>query len=104
MQDERPSLPPATTPLPGWLQPLVQVTTQVGVPTVFAGILLWFVLSRVMGTLELMQKMEEDRSRVVIAMQSTLIEALDRQADRFVEAINENIKVNKELAAERARQ
>lgn len=31
-------------PLPGWLGSAVQITTQVGIPTVFALVLLYFVL------------------------------------------------------------
>jgi hypothetical protein len=31
-------------PLPGWIGSAVQVTTQVGIPTVFAMVLLWYVL------------------------------------------------------------
>lgn len=91
-----PGIPPAQ--LPGWLGPIVTVTTQVGVPTVFAGFLLWFVLMRVGGTLDMMQKAEEDRIRIVAAMQDTLIAALDRQTVSFVSAMDRNIAANKEIA------
>jgi hypothetical protein len=83
-------------PLPGWLGPLVSVTTQVGVPTVVAGVLLWFVLFRVDGTLKLIQDQEETRTRMVSAMQDTLVAALDRQNKSFADAIDKNIQFNKE--------
>jgi hypothetical protein len=90
---------PGGPPLPGWLGPIVTVTTQVGVPTVFAGVLLWFVLLKVGGAMEAMQKGEEDRTRVMAAMQDTLIAALDRLGARFEKAVDENIRVNRELAS-----
>jgi hypothetical protein len=83
-------------PLPGWLGPLVSVTTQVGVPTVVAGVLLWFVLFRVDGTLKMIQDEEENRTRMVSAMQDTLVAALDRQNKSFADAIDKNIQFNKE--------
>lgn len=86
--------------LPGWLGPIVTVTTQVGVPTVVAGVLLWFVLFRVDGTLKMIQQQEEDRTRMVAAMQDTLIAALDRQTKDFVTAIEKNIEANKTIAAQ----
>ena len=87
------------SPLPLWLAPVVQITTQVGVPTVFAGILLYFVLFRLDTALKIIEKSEEDRVQVVAAMQDTLVAALDRQADRFEKTIRENIAANKDLAA-----
>jgi hypothetical protein len=75
------------------------VTTQLGFPAVVAGVLLWFVLTRVGGTLDMIQKQEEDRTRMVAAMQDTLIAALDRQTAAFVKAIEENKQVNRELGA-----
>jgi hypothetical protein len=75
------------------------VTTQLGFPAVVAGVLLWFVLTRVGGTLEMIQKQEEDRTRIVAAMQDTLIATLDRQTAAFVKAIEENKQVNRELGA-----
>jgi uncharacterized membrane protein (DUF4010 family) len=91
--------PPAPAPLPGWLGPVITLTTQVGVPTVVAGVLLWFVLFRLDGTLTVMRQSGDDQVRTLAAMQDTLIAALDKQAERFERAIAENIAVNKELAA-----
>jgi hypothetical protein len=94
-----PTPPGAAVPaVPGWLGPIVSVTTTLGVPTVFAGVLLWFVLTHVGGTLEHMQEEEETRTRIVAAMQDTMIAAFDRQTAQFVAAINQNIEVNKMLA------
>jgi len=95
-QTPPPALPPP--PLPGWLGSAVQVTTQVGVPTVFAGVLLWFVLTRVGGTLDMMQKAEEDRVRILAAMQDTLVAALDRQTQAFEKAMRDNIEANRAIA------
>ena len=94
-------------PLPGWLGPLVTVTTQVGVPTVVAAVLLWFVLFRVDGAMKVIQDNEEERTRMVNAMQDTLIaainrntERLDRQTDKFVAAIDQNIAANQAIATQ----
>lgn len=91
---------PSSPPLPGWLGSAVQVTTQLGFPAVVAGVLLWFVLTRVGGTLEIIQKQEEDRTRMVAAMQDSVVAALDRSAERFEKAIHDNIEANRLLAAQ----
>jgi hypothetical protein len=110
--DPQPQPQPIAGPgVPGWLQPVVQVTTTLGVPTVFAGILLWFVLTRVGGTLDQMRKNDEDRMRMLAAMQDTLIATLNRQTetyekalavqtDKFVAAVNANIATNQGIAAQ----
>jgi hypothetical protein len=84
--------------VPGWLQPVVQVTTTLGVPTVIAGVLLWFVLFRLDTALKIIEGAEEDRVKIVAAMQDSLIVALDRQADRFERSIHENMALNQRLA------
>jgi hypothetical protein len=86
-------------PAPSWLGPLITVTTQLGVPTVIAGVLLWFVLARVDGTLKLIQEQEDTRTKLTLAMQEKLIVALDDLGARFDKAIDANIKANSELAA-----
>jgi hypothetical protein len=85
--------------LPAWLGPIVSVTTQFGVPTVFAAVLLWFVLFKVDGAMRAIQEGEETRTKIIAAMQDTLVAALNKQTDRFEEAIQGNIAVNKELWA-----
>lgn len=94
-----PPAPPAA-PLPGWLGPIVTITTQVGVPTVIAGVLLWFVLFRLDTTLQTIERSEEDRVRVLVAVQDTLVAALDRQTHAFEKAIDDNIKANQLIAAQ----
>lgn len=91
---------PPPAPLPGWLGPIVTVTTQVGVPTVIAGVLLWFVLFRLDTTLKIIEQSEEDRVQIIAAMQDTVVAALDRQAARYEKAIHDNIEANKLLAAQ----
>lgn len=90
-------------PLPGWLQPLVTVTTQVGVPTVFAGVLLYFVLFRVGDVLNTIAKQEEARTQIIRDSQTQIVATLKEQADVFVEAIQENIKENRRIAEETKR-
>jgi hypothetical protein len=90
---------PPAAPLPGWLGPIVTITTQVGVPTVIAGVLLWFVLFRLDTALKIIEQGEEDRIKIAAAMQETLVAALERNADRFEHAIEANIAANRELAA-----
>jgi hypothetical protein len=109
------ALPPgpgvAPQPLPGWLGSGVQIVTQVGVPTVFAAVLLYFVLTSVVGTLDQMKKNDEDRMRMLAAMQDSLIGTLNKQTtefekslatqtDRFVAAINANIAANQGIATQ----
>jgi hypothetical protein len=89
---------PAAAPLPGWLGPVVTLTTQVGVPTVVAGVLLWFVLMRVDGAMRHIQEEEDLRTAKVGEMQAAVIAALERNADRFERAIQENIAANRALA------
>jgi len=93
-----PASPPP--PLPGWLGPIVTITTQVGVPTVVAGVLLYFVLFRLDTTLKIIEHSEEDRVRIIAAMQDTVVAALDRQTERFEKAMRENIDANKLIAAQ----
>jgi hypothetical protein len=76
---------PAPTGLP-WLQPLATFTTQVGVPTVFAGVLLWFLLTRVSATMETIKQNEELRTQMMAVMQAGFSEAIDRQTVAFERA------------------
>jgi hypothetical protein len=83
--------------MPGWLAPLAQFTSTVGVPTVFAMILLWFVLTRLDTTLKVVEDQEEARTLVVEKMGKDFIAAIASQGDRFESAIQDNIAANKEL-------
>jgi hypothetical protein len=74
-----PSLPPAGGP--AWLAPLVTITTQLGVPTVFAGVLLWFVLFKVGGTLEKIEDNELERTKLLVNMQELFVSAVQRQSE-----------------------
>jgi hypothetical protein len=89
---------PPAAPLPGWLGPVVTLTTQVGVPTVVAGVLLWFVLFRIDGAMKDIQEQEDARTKLVAAMQESVIAALERNADRFEKAIDKNISINQAIA------
>lgn len=89
---------PSSQPLPGWLGPIVQVTTQVGVPTVIAGVLLWFVLFKMGGTLDMIQHQEEDRTRIVKAMQESFLASQREQTDAFDKSIKANIEANKVMS------
>jgi hypothetical protein len=89
---------PPGAPLPGWLAPVVQLTTQVGIPTVFALVLLWFVLTRLDKALSVIETQEEARTTVVEQMGNNFIAGLEKQASRFELAIQQNIAVNRELA------
>jgi len=90
--------PASTGSQPWWLQPLITIITQVGVPTVIAGVLLWFVLFKLDGVLHDVAHAQEDNVRAMAAMQETLIAALDKQANRFEQVIRDNMAVNRELA------
>jgi hypothetical protein len=93
-----PNGPSAPPPLPGWLGSVVQITTQVGVPTVFAGILLWFVLFRMDATLRVIEQSEDARTKLITAVQEALATHMDRQGELFERAMQENIQANKENA------
>ncbi|HKE81627.1 MAG TPA: hypothetical protein VKB54_20080 [Solirubrobacteraceae bacterium] len=93
-----PQAPVTVVPGAGWLQLAMQAVTTVGVPTVFAGVLLWFVLTRLGDTLAAIKQNEEDRVRIMAAMQDTIIAALDRQTDRFEKVMRENIDANRAIA------
>lgn len=84
--------------MPGWLQAAAQLTTTVGVPTVFAAYLLWFVTTRVGATLEVIESNERVRTKLIEDTQAAFVMAIERSADRFDKAIDKNIAVNRELA------
>jgi hypothetical protein len=86
------------TPLPGWLGSVVQITTQVGVPTVFAGILLWFVLFRMDAALRVIEQSEDARTKLITTVQEKLAAHMDRQGELFEQAMQENVKANRENA------
>jgi hypothetical protein len=73
------------------------VTTQVGVPTVIAGVLLWFVLFRLDTTLRVIEQSEEDRVKIIAAVQDSIVAALDRQTHAFEQAIQDNIRANERM-------
>jgi len=66
---------------PSWLAPLISVTTQLGVPTVFAGILLWFVLFRLGATLDNIEDNEIKRTQLLTSMQEQFVAAVQRQSE-----------------------
>jgi hypothetical protein len=76
----------------------VQITTQVGVPTVFAAILLWFVLFRMDATLKVIEQSEDARTKLITVVQKSLAEHMDRQGELFEQAMRENIEANKKNA------
>jgi hypothetical protein len=94
--------PPQSAPLPGWLGPIVTLITQVGVPTVMAGVLLYFVLFRLDYALDQIEEAERGRVQMIAAMQDSTVAALDRLGERFEKTIALNIQANRELA-ERSR-
>src|SRR5215471_9500044 len=65
-------------PLPGWLGSAVQVTTQVGIPTVFALVLLYWVLFKFEGSVDRISMRLEKNADAVISFQKL-------QADQLIE-------------------
>lgn len=92
---------PNTQQLPGWTGSAATLVTQVGVPTVVAGVLLWFVLFRLDTTLNQIEVAEQERIKILMSMQATLITALEKQTASFEAAIQENIKANREMLQHR---
>jgi hypothetical protein len=83
--------------VPAWIAPWVAVTTQVGVPTVFAGVLLWFVLTKVGGAMDTIAAGESARTKILLDTQQSFLAALEHQTDRFEKAIDKNIEANREI-------
>ena len=48
------------SPVPAWLQPLSQIITTVGIPSLFAVVLLWYVLTKLDSALRIIMANEED--------------------------------------------
>jgi hypothetical protein len=93
--------PPAAA-LPGWLAPVLQAIGTLGVPTVIAGVLLYFVLFRLDVTLRVIEDSEDRRLGAIVSIKDsftnsidmqtrTFEKALDRQTDAFKQAIQANI-------------
>src|SRR5262245_46684770 len=83
---------------PWWLQPLLTIITQVGVPTVIAGVLLWFVLFRLDDTLRVIEREEGARTKMIAEMQGNVIRVLENQTDKFSGVMQQNVEVNKRIA------
>jgi len=93
-------------PLPGWLGYAVAIVTQVGIPTVFACVLLWFVLTGLATTLRHIEDLEDERATILGGMQSRLVEmqaklvdSLDRQTAEMVRLLDANVQANQAIAA-----
>ena len=93
-----PQNPLTVIPGGGWLSIALQAITTVGLPTVFACVLLWFVLTRIDTALKVIGTQEEDRTKIVAAMQDSLVNALDRQSKLFSDAIDRNIAANRDIS------
>jgi hypothetical protein len=77
---------------------VVTLITQVGVPTVVAGVLLWFVLFRLDMTLRQIEVAEAERVKILLRLEDSFVEALERQNVRFETVVRENIQANRDLA------
>jgi len=93
-------------PLPGWVGYAVTIVTQVGIPTVFACVLLWFVLTGLASTLKHIEELEDERATILGGMQSRLVEmqaklvdSLDRQTAEMVRLLDANVAANQAIAA-----
>lgn len=88
------------------LQAWVHVLSTLGVPTVFASLLLWFVLGNLHKTLELIETQEHMRTALITETQGAVVAALDKQTvllERQANLIELAIRTNRELAAEHNR-
>jgi len=88
---QNPTPPPG---VPVWVPYAVQIISTLGISTLFAGVLLWFTLSRIDGTLVVIQNNEARRTELLISIEHAFIAALDAQSDRFDKAIQMNIEAN----------
>src|SRR5262245_40437909 len=92
MADEQPQYPV------WWLQPLLTLISQVVIPAVIAGVLLWFVLFRLDDTLKIIQREESERTKLILVMQDNLLKALEHQTDKFTDSMQANTEANKRIA------
>ena len=62
--------PSAESPpgVPAWLQPMAQLITTLGVPTVFAVVLLWFVLGKFEGNMDAITTRMADNTQTARAL------------------------------------
>ena len=86
-------------PIPGyaWVDTAARLVTTVGVPTVFAAYLLWFVTTRVGATLEVIEANEQARTKMLQETQNVFVTAIEGQTVRFEQALKENRDVGREL-------
>jgi hypothetical protein len=83
-----PNGPGAPPPLPGWLGSAVQVTTQVGIPTVFAIVLLWYVLFKFEGSMDkISERLERNADSVAefSEIQAQQLAELQKQTEALQE-------------------
>src|SRR5262245_45753089 len=90
----QPEPPPG---VPTWIGYVGTLISQVGVPTVFAGVLVWFLLTRVGGTLEHIEESEEARTKILTELQVKVLDALTTQTQAFVAAMQTNIETNERI-------
>jgi len=76
-----------TDTTPSWLAPLTSTVAQLGVPTVFAGVLLWFLLVEVGGTLKTIEQNEIDRTKLLLSVQETFVAAVQKQSELSAQLI-----------------
>ena len=65
-----PSLPP--TPSDDRLTRYGQLVMQIGVPTVFAGVLLWFIITRLLANLDLMNVEMRNQTKLIEHVESLI--------------------------------
>jgi hypothetical protein len=77
-----PPVSQADSPLPGWVGSAVQVIAQLGIPTVFATVLLWFVLSNVSDTLKHIEHAEVERTKLLAGIEESFVAAINKQSEQ----------------------
>lgn len=79
------------SPVPGWLQPVSQIITTIGIPSLFAVVLLWYVLTKLDSALRVIMENEDARTQKLTRIEATFESSLEKQTAAFNAAILANI-------------
>jgi hypothetical protein len=91
------SPPPGAAPLPGWIGSAVQITTQVGIPTVFAMVLLWYVLFKFEGSMDKITERLERNAEAVASFTKVEAEQL-AELQKQTRALEDIARAHQSLA------
>jgi hypothetical protein len=78
--------------VPAWLAPLTDTIKTLGIPTVFAVVLLWFTLTKLDSALRVIMDNEEARTTKLTVLENAFVAAIDRQTVAYQTAMQANLQ------------